>query len=934
MPHRFEHKNPGFCRKRTAMLFFFFCLYLTSHGQVIINEYSCSNVSTIADNYSNYEDWVELYNTTTGNISLNGFYLSDDKANILKWQVGNASIPAGGHLLIWCSGRNVTSGTLHTSFKLTQTKPDALILSDASGTILDSLTIKPALKNHSRGRALDGLIYWNVFTAPTPGTSNSNGMQEYATMPSMSYAPGFYNSAILISLTSPDPGVTIYYTTDGSDPTLSSSVYATPVSLTSTTVLRARAFSTDPYTPASFTASNTYFINDNHSTAVISLFGGQSLDSLLNGEWYLSPETGTEYFDNTGALKAESYGTSNKHGNDSWYYDQRGIDFISRDQYGYNYALNDQLFHTKNRSSFQRIILKAAANDNYPFEPGGAHIRDAYVQTITQRGNLHLDARTWEPCVIYINGKYWGVYELREKADDSDYTSYYYSQPADKVQMLKTWGSTWSEYGGAQAQTDWDNLRAYISSNSMAVQSNYDYVDSLFNIKSLVDYFVLNSYVVCSDWLNWNTAWWRGLDINGNSKKWKYILWDEDATFGHYINYTGIPNTLPNADPCAPQTLGDPGGQGHVEILNSLLNNPGFRQYYVSRFIDLSNTTFNCSYMQSLLDSMINLIQPEMQAHVNRWGGSLTGWQTDVQILKTYISSRCQAIGQGLISCYQLTGPFDLKVNVAPAGAGSVQINSITPSSYAFSGTYFGNINILLRASSDSGYVFDHWELYNNSLSPGIGDSSVSLNMVQSDSVIAHFRLITPIPDRNLTVTAIPDTAGKVKINALTLSTFPWTGAYPDSTAISATALPDTAFFTFDHWEAHKHVLLPDSLFASVLFKITADDTLVAHFIKKEIPPIPVQPVPAGDVFVPTAFSPNEDGYNDVLFIYGGIKDFEFKIFNRWGEKVFETSEQSKGWDGSYDGKPIGSGVFAYTLKGKLPDGTPVVRNGNITLMR
>ena len=125
--------------------------------------------------------------------------------------------------------------------------------------------------------------------------------------------------------------------------------------------------------------------------------------------------------------------------------------------------------------------------------------------------------------------------------------------------------------------------------------ANYNYVDSVYNVKSLADYLVLNTYVVCSDWLVWNTEWWRGLDTAGSHKKWGYCLWDEDATFGHYIDYTGIGNNNPNANPCTPINLGDPGGQGHIPVLNALMTNPTFYQYYVSRFIDLSNTYFNCA---------------------------------------------------------------------------------------------------------------------------------------------------------------------------------------------------------------------------------------------------------------------------------------------------------------------------------------------------
>ena len=141
----------------------------------------------------------------------------------------------------------------------------------------------------------------------------------------------------------------------------------------------------------------------------------------------------------------------------------------------------------------------------------------------------------------------------------------------NNLQYLKTWGGTWSEYGGAQAQTDWDNFVVFVTSNPMTNQTNYNTVKGQYNTGSLIDYFLLNSYIVSSDWLNWNTSWWRGMDPAGDKKKWRYSLWDLDATFDHYINYSWPNNwqSTTTNDPCEPANLlNDPGGQGHGRIMD------------------------------------------------------------------------------------------------------------------------------------------------------------------------------------------------------------------------------------------------------------------------------------------------------------------------------------------------------------------------------
>ena len=212
--------------------------------------------------------------------------------------------------------------------------------------------------------------------------------------------------------------VDIYYTTDGSEPTIGSTLYSGAINIATTTVLRARAFSSDPNIPPSFIETNTFFINENHTVPVISI-AGDDIETLLNGT-QIEPTGALEFFDRSGIMQTEVTGEFNKHGNDSWAYDQRELDFISRDQHGYNNALHYQLYAHKSRDEFQRIILKPGASDNYPFENGGAHIRDPYVQTLSQLGHLKLDERSYDACVLYVNGQYWGVYETREKVDDND----------------------------------------------------------------------------------------------------------------------------------------------------------------------------------------------------------------------------------------------------------------------------------------------------------------------------------------------------------------------------------------------------------------------------------------------------------------------------------------------------------------------------------
>jgi hypothetical protein len=723
-----------------ALLAFFFATTL-SHSQVVINEFSAANLDGITDNFGEREDWIELYNIGSQPVNLTGYFLSDKINNTDKWEFpAGVTIGGNAHLLIFASDRDlVTGGEIHAGFKITQTKQEYIALFDPQQNLVDAVQITiPNQANHSRGRVTDGAIEWGVFTTPSPEAANANARKEYATRPQPDVEAGFYTGSVTVVMTA-DAGDQIRYTLDGSEPTVNSMLYSNPITLSQTTVVKARAYSADPLVPASFTEANTYFINVTHTVPVISIAGGD-ISQLMNG-FQNEPRGSFEYFDK-GAFLDEAYGEFNKHGNDSWAYNQRGIDYITRDQMGYTSSINHQIFPLKDRGNFQRLILKPAANDNFSFQDG-AHIRDAYVHTLAQRASMELDARTYEPSILYVNGEYWGVYETREKVDDPDYTLRYYNQGEKWLDFIKTWGNTWEEYG---SRADWDVLHNFITNNDMSIPSNYQYVKERLNLLSLIDYMILNTHVVCMDWLNWNTAWWRGRKPDGEARQWRYALWDLDATFGHYINYTNIPNTTPNADPCYAEDLPSD-FEGHGELIQALLANEEFHSLYVNRYADMNNTFFTCEYMQSLLDSMIARIAPEMPGQVQRWGGSMNDWLENVQELKDFIDTRCTVINGGIEGCYDVIGPFPVTVKIEPQGFGNaVKVNTFVPASFPYTGDYFSGTTLSFAGVPASGWEIDHWEVMNSATLPDQYADTINISLVDTlgDMVTAFFRPAIP----------------------------------------------------------------------------------------------------------------------------------------------------------------------------------------------
>ncbi len=952
----------------------------TAWGQIIINEYSCSNMTGPTDNYGEREDWIELFNTTATPFDLTGFYLSDKSGNLLKWQIPSGTVPANGYTVVMCSGRNtVNAGQLHPNFNLKQTQNEWIILTNSTGTVMDSLRIIHMTKaDHSVGRSTNGAPDWKLFTTPTPGAANTGALPFYEPKPVMSLTPGFYTGPQSVTLTCANASATIRYTTNGSDPTPTSTAYTGPINITSTTVLRAAAFGANP---SSFTETNTYFIDENHTVPVVSVCSDGVFSLVANGNQSGGNRVGGfELFEQDGAFIDEGEGHFNKHGNDSWSYSQRGFDFIMRDQFGYNDDIDHLLFPSDtDRSSFQRLILKPGASDNYPFESGGAHIRDAFVHTLSIRADMLLDERTWRPCVVYLNGQYWGVYELREKADDHDYTEYYYDQDKFNLQYLKTWGGTWEEYGAPNAQTDWTTLRNFIMANNMGPGPDYDYVKSQLKWASLCDYFMFNSYVVNQDWLNWNTAWWRGMNPAGSKKKWRYTLWDMDATFGHYINYTGIPDPTANADPCNAENLPNPGGQGHTDILEKLINeNSDVEQYYVTRYVDLVNTYFSCAYMNQLLDSMLNEITPEMPGQVARWGGSMGQWQSNVQDLKDFIDARCIALEQGLINCYNLTGPYDVVFDVTPVNSGTLKVNSIYPPSYPWTTQYYGNINTITIAYPEPGFMFDHWEFAVGPMNQAITIDTNGVMLTANDSIIAVF--VPDIPDADgdgvpdateatdgtdpndpcsylitsvsISVTSGADCDGDGFNDAdeIANGSNPFDPCDPDDSDAQCQVdtdgdgvsdLAEAAGGTDPNDPCSYNV-------AAVVLPVISGADCDNDGISDEVeigngtdPFDPCDPNASGiecatGIHIPSAFSPNGDNNNDVFSMVIGkdVVAFTIHIYDRWGNHIISSSEKDFEWDGTHNGTLCNSGVFAYMLEATFDDGHGELLSGNITLLR
>ena len=203
-------------------------------AQVYINEVMSNNQNTVIDNDDNYSDWIEIYNSGTSAINLQGYFLSDDPDSMSKWRIPNITIQPGSFFIFWCSSKNDGSVVNpHTNFSLSSHNEN-IFLSDPAGSIIDNVPIGNLVADKSIGRLPDGSSNLVYLSEPSFNSTNNNAILINGivnAVPQFNIPGGFYISSQNIILTHPDASVSIHYTLDGSDPTEYSPVYSGPINV-------------------------------------------------------------------------------------------------------------------------------------------------------------------------------------------------------------------------------------------------------------------------------------------------------------------------------------------------------------------------------------------------------------------------------------------------------------------------------------------------------------------------------------------------------------------------------------------------------------------------------------------------------------------------------------------------------------------------------
>jgi hypothetical protein len=707
----------------------------------VINEVVSSNVNGIPDEYEadlqncpvpdceqwykdlgesiydgEYPDWIEIYNPGNSKIDLTGYGLSDDPSNPYKWIFPNVSIDPDGFVFVFASGKDKYETYLHTNFKIDRLG-EPIILTDNNGVTCDEFSGAEIPVDMSMGRYPDGDTSIVIFIEPTPNSSNSTTIfPGFTDQVSFSQAGGFYSGGISLSLSSNDGSAEIRYTDDGSEPTLNSSLYNSPIQINQTKVIRARTFKEGII--SSIITTQTFFINENFTMPVVSLstnaenLWDEDLGIYVPGknaneagrvanywnDWErpvhveLFEPDGIKGFSIDAGVQIFGWGTRSNA--------QKSFSIMMRDRYGFP-ELNYQLFPDNSLDKFTSFVLRAGGSDwNKLF------FRDAFARSLIAGHNL--DLQDFRPAIVFINGEYWGIQNIREKQNE-DYLESYWGIDKDNVDIIsRYWRRNYPVIieGDDFAFLEMEN---FLSANNMSVPSNYEYAKSLIDIDNLLDYLVSQIYFGNYDWPGNNNKNWRERIPNA---RWRWLMFDMDWTFSYDGNSSYSFNTLEHAT--NPFGFGWPNPAFTTLIFRRLFENKEFQNDFVNRMADFINTNFAEDFAQSKLNEMENLFRPEMPAHIQRWapeGGipSMSSWENELEKVEEFIEKRQTFIRGYLSDKFDLSGTDELMLNVNLTNAGRIKVNTIIVDSFPWEGIYFKDVAIKISVLPNQGYRFVKW---------------------------------------------------------------------------------------------------------------------------------------------------------------------------------------------------------------------------------
>ena len=729
-----------------------------------INEIMQSNVETILDDIHEFPDsWVELYNPSDATINLKDYKICNKNKEKKAWQLPDKSIAPKGYAIIYCDKEGLENKRLHTDFRLESGKGCTVYLFKDK-EVVDSLPAdmkKMPAPDVAFGRKTDGADEWGYQLTPTPGKANcGKTTKNILGAPVFSENGRVSNTALNLTLSLPEgtpDGAYIVYTTDGSEPKANGTKYSKAISINSTKVIRAKVFCDGWLSPVS-TAQSYIF---HPRTMTVPIFSVQTDNRYLNGGdslglfRYNNSKEDKKNCDWRRPVNIEFFPTE---GEESAF-NQLGETRIQGGQSRSN-ALKSMVFYANKRfdpdkkrysyeffpdqkpgvTEFKSFSLRDGGNDF-----SDLYFRDLIIQR-TMGQAIDIDWQAGHTAVLYLNGEYMGMLNIRERSnEDNIYSNYNGLEDLDMIEISHEKVNNVDQFieelkeGTADF---YENFKKFYSEKGHTLAEYEQWLD----VNEYLNVIILNFFYGNIDFPGNNLVFWRPNDDDTKSglpKRFRVIVKDTDFGLGLY----GRQNDY-NTIKLLYNTSYDSGNawaftEPATRLLKNMLEDPDILKMFIDKCCVYMGDFMNGKGTSEIIDLIMEEAMDEFVAHRDKYnGGGGGGWpwgggwgQTDnrkditnkFNNAKNWAEGRPNNFYKFIGDQWKLGSPVALTVNKNAQDV-ALNINGIDVLNKTFDGKFFANRQLTITGTAPEGQEVKGWKL-SGAKTEEVNGSELTINM-------------------------------------------------------------------------------------------------------------------------------------------------------------------------------------------------------------
>ena len=711
----------------------------TSRAQLVINEFMQSNIDCIMDDLNDFPDsWVELYNPTDAEINLSSYKLGTLEDGSDAYQFSSYLVGAKQYVLIYCD--KVGSG-LHTDFRLESGKGCEIYLFEGT-TIVDKVKDlkKQPSPNIAYGRKTDGANEWGYQLNPTPNAANSGeicdhdhilGEPVFSQQGQVFYGNKSFNLTLSLPEGSPE-GTEIHYTTNGTEPTKSSTLYTKEIPINGSTAIRAKLFCKGWLSPVS-TAQSYIFHYRYPTIPIISLviddkyLNDSKIGIFANNKSHNKSEqvdwrrpVNIELFDAEGTpSQINQLCETRITGAYSREASKKSMAIYSHKRFGKK-SLKYEFFPDQcpGLTNYKSIVLRNAGNDR-----DYIYMRDAVCQR-SMAENADIDWQAWRPSVVYINGKYHGMLNIRERANENNIITHY--DGLEDIDLIEN---------GELKEGTYDNYKAFKAFCEEHGHTLAEYAE-LMDWEEYLRITIMNQYFNNLDYPGNNNVLWRPRAEGG---KWRFIAKDMDYTMGLYNGNSG-----------------ESGGYDHkiieqwynpndwnlhkganfsitsdaTRMFRRMMEDEDLKREFIDRFCIYMGDFLNEKRIREIWDPMYNMIKDEWAQHRsvvydNPWWPN---YDDELGKARSWVSKRTAEMYKQLSSFFELGNQITMSINkdyTSDAAEAQVVFNNVPLTRNTFDGKFFAGRKVTLEATAPEGKVVKGWKVKTITTDGTVTDSQV-----------------------------------------------------------------------------------------------------------------------------------------------------------------------------------------------------------------